>query len=227
MSRARNGRIWALVRAAILLALQAGAPTGRRTSVSVSVGEMPLPPLDVLDTAESEEQINCAIVAAAIDSLFGELGTRQLLLRDSTYVEGALERASTVSPLDEALGPLVRDSVKYRDSLGLDESTITDFNRRNARRDAACSAPPSRVPVWILHQPERNASRNAPLYQFGRPYPVIVAVSRAGVSLDHRQALLTASNTCGPMCGSGWIVVLRRDRDDRWRVVRADMLWIS
>jgi hypothetical protein len=205
MSRARNGRIWALVRAAILLALQAGAPTGRRTSVSVSVG----PSIAVLGTAETEEQIDCAVVAAAIDSLFVGPRTRQLLLRDSTY------------------GPYLRRSVDYRDSLGLDESTIADFNRRNARRDAACSAPPSRVNVWILHQSERNASRSAPLYQFERPYPMIVAVSRAGVSSDHRQAVLTASGTCGPLCGSGWIVVLRRDRHDRWRVVRADMLWVS
>jgi len=225
MSRARNGRIWALVRAVVLLGLQAGY-----SSRPVEHERAPIrATAAVLDTVFTEERIDCAIVAAALDSLYGEPNTRLLLLRDSASAQFTTDSAGEFRRIDVVLASARGRG--WRDSLGLDRSTIADFARRNSTPGLACSAPPSRYNVWILHQGDPisvkgsiDASRPT---RFDPAYPGIIFVSRAGLSADRRQALLTVSNICGGLCGAGFVVVLHRDGDGRWRITRAEELWVS
>ncbi len=55
---------------------------------------------------------------------------------------------------------------------------------------------------------------------------MIVRFSRIGFSCDLDQALLYRSQSCGPLCGYGDLVVLELD-DGEWRIVSILMLWIS
>jgi hypothetical protein len=50
--------------------------------------------------------------------------------------------------------------------------------------------------------------------------------SRPTIADDGRLALLRYSHNCGPLCGSGWICVLRRADAAPWAVV-CEMEWIS
>lgn len=55
---------------------------------------------------------------------------------------------------------------------------------------------------------------------------MIVRFSRIGFSCDLNQALLYRSQSCGPLCGHGDLVVLELD-DGEWRIVSILPLWIS
>jgi hypothetical protein len=54
----------------------------------------------------------------------------------------------------------------------------------------------------------------------------LIRLSRVGFSLDGTQALMSMSGSCGPLCGSGDYVLLRKI-DGRWRVAARVMAWIS
>jgi hypothetical protein len=227
MSRARNGRIWALARAALLLGLQAGASTHRR--------EPPGIPLFVseaaADTAEGEAWRDCAVVGVALDHLYAADGVFHLVLSDAAYADTMLAQPH-VDPLAVLVGLDTGSYDVLRRSLGVDESAITDFARRNATPGPACSAPRSRLPIWILHRSETADSRSSLRRQrdesaIDAHYPGVVVVSRAGLSANGRQALLYVSHSCGLLCGATRLVALHRDDDGRWRVTRQQLLWVS
>jgi hypothetical protein len=227
MSRTSSSRMWALCRGVILLALQAGTttPSSRHYRPTRHPSDRDRPTLTILppDVGESWSADECAAVAAAIDRLFARQNVRYLVLRDSTSAE------LTSNDIESLLADS-RKREDFRRSLGIDESAIIDFAQRNESRGLACLLPRTRVPVWIAHPQERQhrGSARVAIYDYlDVDYPGLISVSRVGVSADGRQALLTVRNVCGGLCGSGWIVVLRRDRHQRWRVSRAEMLWIS
>lgn len=183
---------------------------------------------------DSEE---CAVVAVALDSLFIHEGATRLFLRDSASVEGIwLGEPDTGShiPLDRALAQASTTPDWIRDSLGLAPGVARSFAARNASH-AACAAPPTRVPVVRVSRKNLREIRDRThWYRDGAPVdgtspysPGLIHVSRVGFSDDGRQAMLTLGHGCGPLCGGGWLVVLERGDDGRWRVARALQLWAS
>jgi len=172
---------------------------------------------DLVDWSEPEDA-DCAVIGAALDRLYADADRRYLLIRDLTSAESLSDHGTTTSFL--------------RDSLGVDLTTIDNFTVENSSPSPVCTTLPTRVPAWILH---RSAGAHAAIHvrrPVNRPspefeYPGVITVSRAGLSADGRQALLTVTNSCGGLCGTGWVVVLQREAEGRWRVRRAEMLWIS
>jgi hypothetical protein len=209
----------------MLLALQAGSST-RPPEVVIASRDTTTA---VVDTAGPGELEDCAVVGAAIDYLYATSGARQLVLRDSAFLQYASDSGGHLQPIDRVLATDRGYAALLRDSLGVDLSTIVDLGRRNATPGRACSSPRSRFNVWILHQSDRTSSgeHRANPTRFDQPYPGVIFVSRAGFSTDGDQALITVGNTCGGLCGAGFVVVLRRDHGSHWRVTRAETLWVS
>ena len=54
----------------------------------------------------------------------------------------------------------------------------------------------------------------------------IITLSRVGFSADGSRALLSVSDTCGPLCGSGDYVLLEKT-EGKWRIVASIRAWIS
>ena len=226
MSRAWRGRLWALARGALLLVLQAGST---RRSAHLSDSLINVDVVIIPDSSWFDGNADCAIVAAAIDSLYANRDVRFLVLRDTTFAERILGEPRNDVAADSLDSR--RITIELEKSFGLEANTIQHFLARNAVPRPVCSAPPSRKPVWILHPSLRTGARDSRRPRIRAPsgldYPGVITVSRAGMSVDGRQALLTVSNICGGLCGSGWLVVLHRGDGGRWRVMHAQMLWIS
>jgi hypothetical protein len=54
----------------------------------------------------------------------------------------------------------------------------------------------------------------------------VVALSRPGFGEDRREAVLVVDYFCGPRCGAGHYVLLRRSAAG-WRVIEAAPTWQS
>lgn len=65
----------------------------------------------------------------------------------------------------------------------------------------------------------------------GRRSPVfdwsILALSLPVISADRQSALMHLSSTCGPLCGSGFVVYLKRDDRGVWKRQNSRASWIS
>jgi len=225
MSRASMGRAWAVARGAILLALQAGT-SSRRVGCVLLVEPDPLP----IEMSSAEQNVDCDIIGAALDSLYANARHPYLLLRDLTSADIAPDVVKV--PINEVDPSYRRRMRGLRRSLGVDSTTTNSFALENSAPTPVCRTPRSRVPVWILQQSSDvraaiHVRQPVELPSSELEYPGVITVSRAGMSADGRQALLEVSNVCGGLCGAGWLVVLNRDNDGRWRVRRAIMLWVS
>lgn len=225
MSRASRGRAWAVARGAILLALQAG--TSSRRVGCVLLVDVELPPIERPSPAQDAD---CAVIGAALDSLYANARHPYLLLRDVTSADAPFDFVRV--PTNDVDASYRRRMRRLRESLGVDSTTVSSFARENSTPRPVCRTPRSRVPVWILQQSSDvraaiHVHRPVHLRSSEFEYPGVITVSRAGMSADGRQALLEVSNVCGGLCGAGWLVVLDREDDDRWHVRRVQMLWVS
>jgi hypothetical protein len=54
----------------------------------------------------------------------------------------------------------------------------------------------------------------------------LLTFSRVAFNAKGDEALLNASEVCGPLCGSGYLFRLKKDKDG-WKVVDEQFLWIS
>jgi len=223
MTRAWQSRFWALARAAVLLAMQAGSSidptpqgiTSRDTTTAAA------------DTAGLGAWTDCAVVGAALDQLYATSGARQLVVLDEAFADTTLSNGHV-----DRLNPVVLDAGNFEEflkSLGVDENAVADFARRNALPGLACSAPHSRFPIWILHRAaDRSPHTRVKHHPEGSDeFPGVITVSRAGLSADGRQAVLFVSHSCGFLCGAARLVVLHRDEEGGWRVVHQQLLWVS
>jgi hypothetical protein len=65
--------------------------------------------------------------------------------------------------------------------------------------------------------------------EFYRRYPGargFIRFSKLAFTPAHDQAVVYVSHSCGGLCGTGWLVWLRRS-STRWAIAAQSMLWIS
>ena len=145
MSRAWRGRVWAVVRGAILLALQAGtssrSPRPQSLVVLRFMNERPAPEADA----------DCAPIRAVLDSLSAALDGRSRALRDSTLTKAFLALDGSTS--SSAARDVERRRLHELERLSrIDSSSLDDLARRYAVPSVVCETRPSRMPMWELHQ---------------------------------------------------------------------------
>ena len=154
-------------------------------------------------------------------------------------IESLVVRANDLGDLI-VLTPTVGDGPEgmaaveaMRDDADVPEDVRSDFMAKNRIRvplDAESLA--VSIPLRVVAR-DSLAALQARRYVRARdgterPRRVhVVHVSRVGFSRDSSQALLYLGHSCGGLCGTGWKVQLRRDPSRRWRIITADVVWIS
>lgn len=188
-------------------------------ALAVAIGACTTTPASNARRSFSDREVlRCGATEAALDSLVLRSTGQRLVLRNST------ERSF---PGRDALPTAVRSIP------GLDSTTWRDFQMANAQPGTVCSSLPSGVPLILMsnstwdslpaHLPDKYAA-------FYAKYPGatgLTSVSGIGLSADGHQAILVLNHYCGPLCGTGHIVMLEGTPDGRWRVAHARVLWIS
>jgi hypothetical protein len=166
-----------------------------------------------------------AVYRAVLDSLFVPRNSNrvtQLVIVDST----------STYRLDRFGVEQVR--VLYR-IPGIDSATIRDYETRNLQPHSLKYLPTLglRLPVVLATSdslrvvpgegPEKYWSR------FYQRYPHSsgsITLSAIGYNIKGDTAILMVEQSCGGLCGSGFIVVVSRD-DGRWYLIAIQNLWIS
>lgn len=158
--------------------------------------------------------------ATVLDSLYSRTGQAVLLVADST-------EAPPRFGLGDATGLAAFETM----GAELEPSLSADFLARNAEKGSVdvthLTALGVRVPLASVSRTERADATIDPatgLHRFKR-HPgagIVVSLSRVGFSPDARQALVHVVFSCGPRCGNTQLVLLTRERDEKWRVSRTE-----
>ena len=171
----------------------------------------------------------CELVAATLDSFALQVGVTSFAVADSTIAMSGLWESIDSSYLAAHRAVLI-------DSLGLDPAAWEDYLERSRSSGPLCHSSPERLTVVFASPGALSGIARDSLESWQpsvddapwdwRPRMYMVRFSRIGWSRDGRQALLEIGGNCGPLCGSGWFVVLERDAD-RWRVRGMLLTWVS
>jgi hypothetical protein len=169
--------------------------------------------------APDVSQMEYAVYVVAIESLV----VRPNALRDLIVI------SPTVG--DGPEGPAAVEAM--RDDADIPEDVRADFMTKNRVRVALhAERLPLTIPVRVLPRDsvavfEARSDADGKLGSTPRGGRHVVHVSRVGFSRDSSRAVLYLGNSCGDLCGTGWKVQLRRDTGYAWRIVAADVVWMS
>ena len=87
------------------------------------------------------------------------------------------------------------------------------------------------VPYQIVKSSEIQSTLGAANFwgRFYREYPHssgLLELSRVGFNRDGTQAALYTSTRCRVRCGSGYFVIMQKDSNSEWKIVREVQLWV-
>lgn len=175
----------------------------------------------------SGPSVEDTVWAAALDSLYVDARTRQLVVFDRTGGTTSNERMA------ESFGFAAG-------SMGAEPGTVDDFRARNREPRAVGPLPRTRVPVVLVDSatiatlPDSvDLHPNEPM-QFWRAFHArypdssgLITLSRVGFNAARTQALLNVDRGCGGLCGDGTVILLTRSAEGRWRVTATRGTWVS
>jgi hypothetical protein len=111
-------------------------------------------------------------------------------------------------------------------------ATKADFDAK-AKLSCDLTTNPGLSPdIALLSPKERDElfSKNTdPWKDFARKYPNAAGftiVSPVGFNTSHHQALVYVGNSCGMLCGTGYLVLLEKKKD-KWIAAKTAKIWIS
>jgi len=113
----------------------------------------------------------------------------------------------------------------------LQRATFQDFRQRNMHPTTFQSSFHLSIPFQLIAQSDLDA-----ILEGGGGWPAfykrfpnssgVITFSRVGFSPDGKQAIFLESHGCGPLCGSGSYVIMRKD-DTGWATEKIVETWVS
>lgn len=154
------------------------------------------------------------VTAAAIDTIAADWHAGLLRVVDSTFTP----------PFDQEMATSY--VTQLLDSLGVRPETRTDFLAHMRMADVAVVGP-TRVGLIRVraNDPDGCSTSCTPKALDQHEVPLVV-LNGVGLSAARGQALVELGVYCGPMCATGYLIVLDRVRGS-WRVGAVRSLWVS
>ena len=170
-------------------------------------------------------EVDAAIYSAAFNKVIlkGRDDKRQIVL---------LSRTSTAYP--PGMAAFTASETPERKELLDAAATATkiDFDAKTKLLcDLAANAGLSASVVFVsVNDRDEIFSKNTdPWKDFTKKYPNAAGftiVSAIGLNAAHNQALVYVGNSCGMLCGSGYVVLLEKKKD-KWIAAKAAKIWFS
>lgn len=115
----------------------------------------------------------------------------------------------------------------------LDSASIATKNDFDAKAKLNCdltsAALSARVVFMSPKEKDENFSVSSGWRDFAQKYPRAAGftiVSAIGFDTSHRQALVYVGNSCGVLCGTGYVVLLEKKKD-KWIAAKTAKIWTA
>ena len=206
---------WLLLAAAILVAPSVLAPARGAQKLS--------------DPAQSGSAATCATSPdyAAIYSA----ALTKVLLKDRNDKRQVVLLSQTSAGYPAGMAAFTAASPPDRKEL-LDSASTATKNDFDAKAKLNCDLDTNAalgVAVTFMNPDERDElfSKATGWKDFAQKYPNATGftiVSAIGFDASHRQALVYIGNSCGMLCGTGYVVLLEKKKD-KWIVAKTAKIW--
>jgi hypothetical protein len=149
------------------------------------------------------------------------LPTRAAAQKGDTAVLGAVLPRGAL--LRDSYTRLTQDGVaRAREFVGIDSTCVESLRERNRSSAPVDSALAEALGLKLLRPTQADSVlRQGRLFSYD-----LYSVSRPGFSIDSSQALIYVGYNCGPLCGSGELLLLQWV-GRHWRIAGRVRLWVS
>jgi len=166
--------------------------------------------------------VEYAIISAAIRHGLGD--TPRLTVIDGLTTGTVVDITDPARPEAEIVAELETSAVALREWSRLNRKRYTLQAQFDLPGEYVLLSPDERQKIFLDADPAVNWEL------FGARYPDsagIIRASRPGIDDNAGTALLYLEFECGADCGSGRLIVLRRDDSGEWQVGAGVLLWIT
>jgi hypothetical protein len=181
-----------------------------------------------LQPSDSEK---CNLTADEVDVYSATI--QEVLLKDQDGTAKVILRERTSAGYPPGIASMKSTEDDEKDLLAsINTETRADFDAQNK---TSCILDPRIQPVeriQLLNARDERASllgRVGGWKAFYKKYPGATGftlLSRIGFDSAHDQALVYLGNSCGLLCGHGYLVVLRK-HDGKWKVLKQGSIWAA
>jgi len=158
---------------------------------------------------------------------------REVLLKDHDDTARVILRERTSDGYPPGMASMKAAEGDEKDLLqSISTQTRDDFDTQNK---IPCTLGPQIQPVGkiqLLTSREERANylgRSGSWNAFYKKYPGATGftiLSKIGFNSTHDQALVYLGNSCGLLCGNGYLVVLDKHKG-KWKVVKQGRIWVA
>jgi len=158
---------------------------------------------------------------------------QEVLLKDHDDSARVIIRERTSAGYPPGMASMKSTEDEEKDLLGSISTSARD--NFDAQNKTSCILEPHIQPVeriQLLSAREERASflgRSGSWKLFNAKYPGAIGftiVSRIGFNSEHDQALVYLGNSCGLLCGHGYLVVLKK-HNGKWKVLNQASVWAA
>jgi len=182
------------------------------------------------EPAQSASAATC--IASPDDAAIYSAALTKVILKDRDDKRQIVLLSQTSTGYPPGLAAFTASSTPDKRELLDSASTATrnDFDTKaKLNCDLTSIAPSASVAFVSPKESDELFSRAEEWNDFAKKYPNaagFTTVSAIGFDASHHQALVYVGNSCGMLCGTGYVVLLEKKKD-KWIAAKAAKIWIA
>jgi hypothetical protein len=207
---------WLLLAAAILIAPSVSPPAHGAQKPSAP--------------AQSASAATCA--ASPDDAAIYSTALTKVVLKDRDDKRQIVLLSQTSAAYPPGMASFTASSTPDKQEL-LDAASTATKNDFDAKAKLNCDLTSAALsPGVVFMSPKEKDelfSQASGWKDFAQKYPNTTGftiVSAIGLDTSHRQALVYVGNSCGVLCGTGYVVLLEKKKD-KWIAAKTAKIWIA
>lgn len=170
--------------------------------------------------------------ASPDDAAIYSAALTEVILKDRDDKRQIVLLSQTSAAYPPGMASFTASTTPERTEL-LDAASTATKNDFDAKAKLNCDLPRAALgaSVVFMNPQKRDElfSKGSAWRDFAQKYPNATGftiVSAIGFDTSHRQALVYMGNSCGALCGAGYVVLLEKKKD-KWIAVKTAKIWIA
>ena len=183
------------------------------------------------DPTQSASAVTCATPSPDDAAIYSAALTK-VILKDRDDKRQIVLLSQTSSAYPPGMASFTASSTPDRKEL-LDSASTETKKDFDAKATVTCDLTSAGLGAGMVfmspQQRDELFSKGSAWKDFAQKYPNapgFTIVSAIGFDISHLQALVYVGNSCGMLCGSGYVVLLEKKKD-KWIAVKTAKIWIA
>ena len=206
--------------------------TGLLTAAAVVVALFASPPSRSAQKSAPAQSASATCAASPDDAAIYSAALTKVILKDRDDKRQIVLLSQTSAAYPPGMASFVASTTPDRTEL-LDTASTATKNDFDAKAKLSCDLTSAALGATVVfmnpQEKDELFSKGSGWKDFAQKHPNAAGftiVSAIGFDASRRQALVYVGNSCGMLCGNGYVVLLEKKKD-KWIAAKTAKIWIA